>query len=163
MYATATIFTLTLLFTAVFFKRLGQKVIIIFITGSACFLLLFIASIPSVETRSILPLAKHLKPRLKAGDEVITYNQYFQDLPFYLNRTVSILNWRNELSYGMQFQDTSAWMLTDKTFWTHWISNKNVYVIIDKNEYQKFLQTYPHTQSYVLVSTVNNLLISNRK
>ena len=61
-----------------------------------------------------------LKPILKPQDEVVTVNQYYQDLPFYLERRISIVNWRNELSFGMQHQDTHEWMLSEGAFWDRW-------------------------------------------
>ena len=76
------------------------------------FLLTLLAAIPTIDTRSIQPLAQQLLVQLRPQDEVVTYNQYYQDLPFYLNRRVSVLNWRNELGYGMRFQDTKAWMIS---------------------------------------------------
>ena len=37
-------------------------------------------------------------------------------LPFYLNQRVFAVNVGGELSFGMQHQDTDAWMLKDANF-----------------------------------------------
>ena len=124
-------------------------------------LLLIIAAIPSVDARSILPFATYLTPILKSGDEVVTFNQYYQDLPFYLQRRVSILNWRNELSYGMQYQDTKEWMLDDASFWKRWHSPQRLYVIMGDKQYETLPRLYPHETFYLLAKTVNNVLVSN--
>lgn len=98
------------------FKKI-RTAIITTIISIWLFLLIILAAMPAIDTRTILPLANQLTLILMPTDEVITYNQYYQDLPFYLQRRITILNWRNELSYGMQHQDTHAWMINDQTFW----------------------------------------------
>jgi 4-amino-4-deoxy-L-arabinose transferase-like glycosyltransferase len=138
-----------------------KKAIINTILFSALFLICTIATIPYVDTRSILPLANILKTRIKPDDIVVTYNQYYQDLPFYLNRKVSILNWRNELAFGMQFQDTSDWMLDDASFMKRWHGPKTVYVIMLKPEFEGFKRFHPSKEIKVLGTTTTNVLITN--
>jgi hypothetical protein len=35
-----------------------------------------------------------LKQRLQPGDEVVSYNTYYQDLPVYLERRITVVNWK---------------------------------------------------------------------
>lgn len=128
---------------------------------SYLFLLIALASIPSIETRTILPLAHVLKPILTSQDNIITFNQYYQDLPFYLQRRVSVLNWRNELTYGMQHQDTHDWMINDDIFWQLFHSQKRIFVIISNEQFNQLLQKYPNEKFHILGKTVNNTLMSN--
>ncbi|EKD69950.1 MAG: Dolichyl-phosphate-mannose-protein mannosyltransferase family protein [uncultured bacterium] len=148
-------------FAAVFsFENLIASLIISIIT-IYIFLLTLTAGIPAIDNRTILPLAHTLQSILKPNDEVITFNQYYQDLPFYLERRITILNWRNEMSYGMQHQDTSDWMINDTTFWNRWHSAKQVYVILSQDEYLKLRKRYPNKKFYVLDQTITNILITN--
>lgn len=125
-------------------------------------LLLTLLSIaPLYDTRTIYPLTKRLKPRLTPTAEVITYNQYYQDLPFYLERRVSILNWKNELTYGMAHQDTRDWMINDGQFWQRWHSKQAVYVFISDEELAKLRKRFPHIKIYFLGQVWSNCLISN--
>ncbi|SRR5579885_239313 len=126
------------------------------------FLLLSLAAIPSIETRTISPLVAVITPLLTPEDDVITYNQYYQDLPFYLQRRVSILNWRNEMSYGMQHQDTHEWMIDDNTFWQRWHSNRRIFVFMGQKEFQQFQLRYPNERYYLLGKTLINVVISNQ-
>lgn len=142
--------------------RSAAKAILLTLATMWVFLLLVIASMPSVDARSIRPLADTLKPLLAPNDDVITYNQYFQDLPFYLERRVSILNWRNELTYGMQHQDTREWLINETTFWQRWHSKTRVFVLIDQEEYQKLAARFPQEKFHVVNSTLNNVLIANQ-
>lgn len=125
-------------------------------------LITMLASIPAIDTRTIRPLAMQLTPILKPQDDVITYNQYYQDLPFYLRRRVSILNWRNELSYGMQQQNTRDWMIDDNTFWQRFHSKQRVFVLLSQSEYQQLRKTRPKETFYLLGNTMTTVLISNQ-
>lgn len=144
------------------FRNLS-KALALTIVSTWLFLLLILASLPYVDTRTILPLATIIKPVLQPQDVVVTYNQYYQDLPFYLERRISILNWRNELTFGMRHQDTHEWMIDDTAFWRDWHSDKRVFAIASKEEYLHLQQKYPQETFYLLGRTINNVLISNRK
>lgn len=137
------------------------KALAVTIMTSCLLLLLILAAVPAIDTRSIRPLANQLNTLIQPQDEVITFNQYYQDLPFYLGRKVSILNWRNELSYGMQHQPSHAWMLDDATFWQHWHSNKRVFVVISLDEYGQLQRKHPQESFYLLGKTLTNALIAN--
>jgi 4-amino-4-deoxy-L-arabinose transferase-like glycosyltransferase len=147
--------------TARYVVTLRYKIIATIVTVAYATFLILLALVPIVDTRTILPLATILKPLLQPQDEVITYNQYYQDLPFYLQRRVSILNWQNELHYGMQHQDTHEWMINDTTFWQRWQSNQHVFVIMSKDEYLKLQKNHPKAGAHVLGETLHNVLISN--
>lgn len=138
-----------------------KKWLILLISNTSLFLLLILAASPSIDTRTILPLAKVLKPILKPSDEVITFNQYYQDLPFYLERTVSILNWRNELKFGMQHQAKTDWLLNDADFWQRWRSPKQVYIMMGIREYQQLKQNHPTERFYLVSQTITTVLATN--
>lgn len=125
------------------------------------FLAMIISAAPAIDARSIYPLAQYLNA-ISTSEEVITYNRYYQDLPFYLKRRVSILNWRNELSYGMRYQDTGNWLIDDSLFWQRFHGRKRVFVLIDLDEYRKLQKLYPQEHFYFLQSTVTTALISNQ-
>ena len=141
--------------------RVGSAIFTIIMTAWL-FLLTVLAAMPSIDARTILPLAVIINPILTPQDEVITFNQYYQDLPFYLKRHVTILNWRNELTYGMQHQDTSEWMIDDNAFWQRFHSNKRVFVIMSDREYENLHLHHPKEKFYLLGKTINNVLISNQ-
>ena len=129
--------------------------------STAIFLILSMASIRAIDTRTVLPLAIKIKSLAKPGDEVISYNQYYQDLPFYLQKRITILNWRNEMSYGMKYQDTHDWMINDDTFWRRWHSQKRLFVIMGLEEFKQFQKKYSGVKWYIIAKTENNILISN--
>ncbi len=128
-----------------------------------CFLLSLLPIATMLDTRTILPLATLLKPQLTPNAEVITFNQYYQDLPFYLQRRVSILNWKNELSYGMAHQDTKEWMINDQQFWQRWHGKQPVYVFISDDELEKLEKHHPKEKFHLLGQIGSSCLIDNRQ
>lgn len=133
------------------------------VVSTGLLLLLLLNAIPAIETRTIFPLANQLKLYLKPDDQVITYNQYYQDLPFYLERTVGILNWRNELEFGSLHQSgTEQKLLNDSAFWQAFHSQNRVFVLISQEELQKLQKSNPNESLYNLASTSKNVLIANQ-
>lgn len=138
-----------------------KKIMITLIALMYVVLIGLIAIAPKFDSRTILPLAQQIKLQAAADDEIICYNQYYQDLPFYIERRVAIVNWRNELSFGMQHQNTSEWMINTTQFWQRWNSKKRVFAIMSLDEYQRLPTS--HAPIYLLGKTATNVLISNRK
>lgn len=142
--------------------RKNHLAIVLTIATLWIFLQLATLCVPAIDTRTILPLAQTLKPMLKEKDEVITYNQYFQDLPFYLERRITILNWQNELARGMQHQDTKEWMINDREFWQRWHSDHRVFVLMSRDEFEQFKTKPFHVKPQIIGKTINNILIVNK-
>ena len=119
----------------------------------------FAISVPPLDTRSIKPLVQALKPLLRPEDKIVSYRDYYQDLPFYLNRRVLTVNVSGELSFGMQHQDTRAWMLRDARFWPIWNSTQQVYMVTTIETYQQLKKT--KNLVYLIAKTPQNVLLSN--
>ncbi len=76
----------------------------------------FIAA--QIDRSSVKPLALALTPQLAPPDMVVAYGSYWQDLPVYLNRNVTVAGWTGELSFGVQhYPHTHEWMIAPHTFW----------------------------------------------
>lgn len=138
------------------------SIVIVLLTSSA-FYLLSLAAVPAIDTRTIQPLAITLKKILHPQDEVMTYHQYYQDLPFYLEKQVTIVNWQNELSFGMKHQDTKAWMINDEEFNKRFRSNKRVFVFMTLKNYEQLQQTEPRIKLWLIDKTLTNALVTNKE
>lgn len=154
MIATASVFVLTGLWL-VFLARDMKKTRIStacmgLLVASLVFLLIFLGSASTLNQDSLKPLALSIKASIKPGDEIVTWYKYWQDLPVYLEKRITAVsdwhapdiplrdNWVRELWYGMAFQDTSDWLISEKTFWERWNSSKRIYVLVDKNRLHLF-------------------------
>jgi hypothetical protein len=64
-------------------------------------------------------LAQLLKPYLKPDAPFYSVRTYEQTLPFYINRTVTLVEYEDELAYGLK-QEPRLWVPTLAEFTTLW-------------------------------------------
>jgi 4-amino-4-deoxy-L-arabinose transferase-like glycosyltransferase len=139
--------------------RLGRSRAALVACGLTGFLFLttLAASLPPLDRdRSVKALATVLRLRLQPGDEVASYHDYFQDLPFYLGRKVTVAAWRGELDFGMQQEDVSGWMIGEDELWRRWNGPGRVYLVVDGRS------APPVLRGTLLARSGHNLLLVNR-
>lgn len=88
--------------------------------------------------RTSKPLAKNLLEVLKPEDTVVAYESYWQDLPVYLKRNITVAGWAGELHFGLtHYPHTREWMISAQEFWQRCpdIPHK-LYVFITEASYQ---------------------------
>jgi 4-amino-4-deoxy-L-arabinose transferase-like glycosyltransferase len=141
----------------------GRRGVIIAITGStALFLLLSGSAAPVFDKRTIKPLALTLKPLLDSNDEIVAYRTYYQDLPVYLERTITIADWRGELEFGSKQEDVSRWMIDDQECWKRWEGPNRVFLVTSKDNFHNLLKNSGRT-FHVVDETRLDLLLSNER
>ncbi len=141
-------------------RRPGRSLAAIF-GGTVLFFLAFLACLPIFNAeRSTRSLALWLKPRLHPGDQVVTYRAYFQELPVYLERRVTVAGWRGELEMGVKAEDTSAWMIDLGAFDRLWKGPGTVYLVTDEGRYENLART--GIPLYRLATSGKNVLAVNR-
>jgi 4-amino-4-deoxy-L-arabinose transferase-like glycosyltransferase len=174
LWATAAIYCLAGLAVTYFLSQKNFiKALYCMAMAAIIFPLILASSTGVLNQKSIKPLAKKLARELKPTDEVVTYFKYYQDLPIYLQRRVTIVadwqapdiakndNWVRELWYGMPFQNTSTWLINDEVFWQRWQSNKRLYVFLNESYYADFAKKAQHSL-YKLAAYKNIILVSNQ-
>lgn len=171
---TAILFTLSGVISLFLLKQKQLKLFfnLLLITAMS-FLLIISASSNAINQKTIKPLTHHLKPILKPSDEVITYNKYYQDLPIYLERRITIVNdwntpdialsdnWKRELWYGMPFQNTKEWLINEEMFWKRWNSNKRIFVFTGPHFYKQIKQQ-SKTTVFKIAEYNDVVLLSNK-
>lgn len=148
--------------------------IINFIVGTACLLFIFIVTVPKIHLLSTKPLAIKLATYLKPFDTVISYHQYYQDLPLYLRRSITVVdnwhaeniaetdNWRREFWEGSHFQKSNECLIDDKDFEEYFMPRQpRFYIFTDSLSFRQ-LQKKNH-KLYELDRYDNVLLLSNKK
>lgn len=113
------------------------------------------------QKRSVKQLALVLKSRLQAGDEVMTYQEYFQDLPVYLERRITVVDWKGELRFGTEVEDVSGWMIDEASFWRRWDGPRRAYLLTGQGNYDK-LRAEGRGQFHLIAQTGSNVLVTNR-
>lgn len=145
----------------VFVRRQRPLAALISLVGLSAFSLSVVAAnLPQLDDwRSIKSLATVLKPRLKADDQVVSYLSYFQGLPVYLDRTVTIAGWKGELEHGTETEDVSAWIIDVASFRERWQSASRVYAFARQSNLASLDR---HALSYYRLAEAGpNALITN--
>lgn len=109
---------------------------------------------PHVYKRSIKPIAEMINQLGPNDAEVVSFHSYYQGLPVYLGRTVTVSRAMNELRFGIQHQDTHQWVIEEPELWRRWAGNKTMYLVTN----QEFI---PHLKSLQPKLTFCLLLINN--
>lgn len=122
---------------------------------------IMITTIKNIDNRSIKPLAITLKPLIKSNDIVASYDTYYQDLPFYIQRRVVIVDWRNELDFGMHHNITPGWVYDNPGFWQLWQGNRKIYMITSREMYTR-LHLY-HSNLFLVARTSEDVLLTNQR
>ncbi len=115
----------------------------------------------SFDKASTKKFAMILKPVLKAEDRVYSVGIYTQDLPVYLERLISVVDYRGELGFGIDAEPemTSKRFLEREKFAADWLKPGTAYAVIRESAYKKWFSTLgiPHK---VLAQTSRFILIA---
>ncbi|NCX93372.1 MAG: glycosyltransferase family 39 protein [Gammaproteobacteria bacterium] len=152
---------LTLSLLLVLFAFLGRTFVFIplgFSIAALGTLYWVIVHVSLFNVNSIKPLAEKINqmPNVSASI-VVSYDKYFQDLPFYLKRPVIIIHDLNELDYGASLPNAPHYYWQEAQFSSVWKSKTPVLVVIEKSNWPLFHQTYG---GRVLGETTRNMLVT---
>ena len=120
-------------------------------------------------------LIKKIQPELTANTEIATYYHYFQDLPIYIGRYITVVaDWDNprlknednsigQIAWGRQFRPNSKqWLITPTTFWQRWYSPHTIITLVQQNDVTSFKQ-YAGNQFHVIAQSNGILAIANHE
>ncbi len=144
------------------YRNSGWAVVAVAVT-SVLFLLQINAAAPRVDSKSVKQLAIKLKARLKPGDEVASYQEYYQDLPVYLEQRITVVDWGGELNFGNSVEDTTAWMTDGATFWKRWQGPKTIYLLTRIEEYETLKRSEPALPLFPIARNQRTIVLSNRE
>lgn len=142
-----------------FLKKNQFSKIFYCITATSCITLLtLIVNASVINNKTIKPLAALINEKISIQDEVVSFFRYYQDLPIYIQRRITIVsdwhekniashdNWKRELWFNMPFQDTSAWLIDESDFWKRWQSDKRLFVLLHKDIFERFYESLMRNQ-----------------
>lgn len=158
LYMAAVWVIFSAIFSLVVYRRNSLAAGLIAIAISMTGLFLYLSPIITIiNNQSIKPLIAVLEQKLQPGDEVICYTIYPQDLPFYLQRKITVADYVGELKFGTKQEDTSSWMINEQELVRRLKSNKRIYLITKNNNHERLkiknLQVIARYLNYVLVSS----------
>ena len=130
---------------------------------SAVFVQVLSHGLPLMDSKnSAKELALQLKPLLGPDTEVMSYHRYYQDLPVYLERRITVVDYKGELEFGAENEDVSSWMIDEDTFWQRWQSKPTVYMLTKRGIYDQ-LVTDRRGRFILLAEVGKNVLLTNNE
>lgn len=139
-----------------------RKAFIALTAFAMMFLLTVNAAAPLANTKSVKTFALKIKEQLKPGDEVASFQEYYQDLPVYLERRITVVDWGGELDFGNSVEDTKAWMTDGTTFWKRWNGPSTIYLLMEAEKYDA-VRAGGTVTMYPIARDRRNILVANRK
>lgn len=116
--------------------------------------------LPIANKQSIKPLALFIKAQASPNDEIMSYDFYYQDLPFYLERQITVVNYKGELEFGTKHQNTHEWMIDQKTFWQRWQSKQKIFMLTSKQNYENLKKVAPN-KFKLLATGPDDVVVTN--
>jgi 4-amino-4-deoxy-L-arabinose transferase-like glycosyltransferase len=141
-------------------KNAVNRTFVYIVAAFSLFLIAGSAVAPSLDTKSLKPLALTLKPVLRPDDEIMNYRNYYQDLPVYLERRITLVEWRGELEFGMTVEDASGWMIGETELWKRWQGPRRVFLAAGKKDAAALLKT-PGKTFFLIAENKNTVILSN--
>lgn len=173
IYLSAVILFFGSIAVLVFRKPLWRFLVIVL--TAFVFYWLVLAIVPNIVKDSIKPLTDELLLIKKPNDQIVTYNNVYQDLPFYLQQQpiTIVANWNapdlasqddslGQMAWSKQYAPhSSRWLITQKDFWQLWHSNERVFVFVDRDSLANFQDT-ARTPIYIIDNVKYTYLLSNK-
>lgn len=91
--------------------------------------------------------------------ELASFNDYPQDYPFYARHTVVVVNWVNELAYGLSLSPGTTQWQTSGSYLETWNKPGLKISLIDRDHYPA---AFSDKETHLLGESKNALLISNQ-
>lgn len=113
------------------------------------------------EKKTSKPLALKVAELATADDIVASIGYDHQTLPFYAQRRVIVVGLRNELEFGSQQGDQSAWFMDRQRFDTIWNGDRRVFLMC-RPDYLDTLRKEEKSPVRVIMQSRRKVLVSNR-
>jgi 4-amino-4-deoxy-L-arabinose transferase-like glycosyltransferase len=118
---------------------------------------------PELQQPSVKPLAQIIQSLKQPEDIVGSYKAYFQDLPVYVNQTISVFDVKGELEFGCEVEDCSGWMKDEIEFLRLWGERNRLLIVARSREIEALQKREPAFKYFLLGASQGNILITNRQ
>jgi len=136
--------------------------VVILVLAFSVFFIAGSAIAPQLDTRSLKPFARVLKPILRPGDEIMHYRNYYQDLPVYLERRMTLVEWKGELDFGMTIEDVSGWMIDEAELWKRWPGPARIFLLSGIRDADA-MRKVPNRPFFLIAQSKNTVILSNQE
>jgi 4-amino-4-deoxy-L-arabinose transferase-like glycosyltransferase len=141
-----------------YFQRAIQKSIMSLFIGTSVFLFSLLLNYAPLEIDSVASLAKIINQYKTPNTSILSFNEYYQDLPFYTQSRIVLADPAvNELSSGFPEGDMTNWRLDRAQVWKLWNdSSKQLFMLMKIPSYEG-LPSSLRKKMFVLGSTTTTL------
>ncbi|MCL5260172.1 MAG: glycosyltransferase family 39 protein [Gammaproteobacteria bacterium] len=141
----------------------AQKAIIAMLLSSMLFFLSTAPIISAASNKSIQPLAEIILARIKPQDVIVSFQYYYQDLPYYLKRHIIVVDYYDELKFGNKHEKNHSNRILDLApFWQRWnYGSQRIFMLVDKKNYFRVKIAANENRLYLLGSYLQTLLLTN--
>ncbi|MDX2186911.1 MAG: glycosyltransferase family 39 protein [Opitutaceae bacterium] len=134
-------------------------------SATVCFALFLMALNPLgqiLDTRSSRVLMEELRPVLERDDPVYSVGDYVQDMPVYLGRLVSVVDYVGELQFGIEAEPerTRERFLGRDEFLTRWAAHNRGFAVMRRREYEERYSKQPGFEATLVGETSRFVLLS---
>jgi 4-amino-4-deoxy-L-arabinose transferase-like glycosyltransferase len=115
-------------------RKLEATIVVLALTLLAAHQLVLLGGEAAVPDRTTAALARQVKPLLGASTRVYVVRMYAQSLPVYLGRTVTPVEYRGELDFGLQREPHKA-LPTLEAFRAAWSGETDAIAVMGRQTY----------------------------
>lgn len=94
------------------------------------------------RSNSSYHIAMQVKPQLRAGVPFYSVRMYDQTLPFYLERTLTLVEYRDEMAFGIA-QEPGKWIATLDEFKRRWAADRDAFALLEPAEFDALRSVLP--------------------
>lgn len=150
--------------TSVLTSKYKTKLVLLvpFSTWFVCLLLLN-PLLKHVDLKSSKTVALKLLSMQVDGDQVFCLSDYHQDLPFYLNQKVSVVDsWSRDINFGLTLEDHSSRFVGETVFRIRWEGDSRIFAVARSKHLRRIARDYPALKGFLIFRDKNYVLISNK-
>ncbi|MFI5142124.1 MAG: phospholipid carrier-dependent glycosyltransferase, partial [Bacteroidia bacterium] len=115
---------------------------------------------PFINSKSTKIFADYLQPILQPQDMIVAYNNFYYDLPYYLDREILITSAGGELKFGAQQEPQNPQLITPTQVWELWNSEQRIFIVTRPEQYAQFQQE--GRKVWLLNQTSRAVLLANQ-
>lgn len=83
-------------------------------------------------------ISKQVRPLLTEGVPFYSVRMYEQTLPFYLQRTLTLVEYQDEMAFGLK-QEPEKWVPSTEKFKERWLSDRDAFAVMEEGTYGQLL------------------------
>ena len=91
------------------------------------------------KSNSAYYIAGQVKPLLAPGVAFYSVAMYEQTLPFYLQRTLTLVDYTDEMLFGLE-QEPHKWIPTMQQFTSQWLRDADAFAVMHKDTYRNLAE-----------------------